>query len=83
MNKVASIVRLAVLVSISIVSFACLFMEPNEHSQSWSQDFVISKVIAFAGLWCASRWYKRMQKTDPSVAANDRWSTKALREDGR
>lgn len=78
MNKLVSIIRVAVVLALS--TFALLFLfgeELDENLSAWIHHFLIDKALAFLAFMVVARLYKRWSKTDPWFIAYEEWSKKA------
>ena len=78
MNKLASIIRVAVVLALS--SFALLFLfgeEVDENLMAWMLHFLFDKGLALIAIMIVARLYKRWSKTDPWFIAYEAWCKQA------
>ena len=68
MKTIKSIIRIAILLALFSATVYLIFSQPDDYSQSWMDEFIISKVsgaicaIAFAMLyriWKSDKWIRR------------------------
>lgn len=73
MDKILSLIRIAILLALGIVAIALLFgEEQTKDNANWFLCFVIDKALAVGLLWCAIRLYGRWRKTDRWFIAYDK-----------
>lgn len=73
MNKLVSIIRIAVLLALGM--FAFLFLcgeEQDENLSAWMFHFLVDKALAFLAFYVIVRLYKRWRKVDPWLKAYDK-----------
>ena len=66
-----TILRILVLVLLTAAAAVALLSSPHDSSATWWQDLLLSKAIGSAA---AFRLYRRWRKTDPLIAAYDRYA---------
>ena len=77
MNKLASIIRVAVVLALSTFAFLYLFGEElDENLSAWMLHFLIDKALAFLAILVVVRLYKRWSKIDPWFIAYEEWCKK-------
>lgn len=80
--KITSIIRIAILLSLSMVCFLGILSEPEaEDLGIWTLGFLLSKGIGFLAGYATYRLYMVWSKTDKWIAAYDVWSVKGLEEE--
>lgn len=70
MNKIISIIRIAILLVIS--SFAFIFLFGEESEDCSILQILVDKALAFAAFWYVGKLYKRWSKVDPWLMAYDK-----------
>ena len=69
-----TILRILVLVLLTAAAAVALLSSPHDSSATWWQDLLLSKAIGSAAVYAAFRLYRRWRKTDPLIAAYDRYA---------
>ena len=78
MNKLVSIIRVAVILAVSTFGFLFLFGEElDENLSAWTLHFIIDKALAFLSILVVVWLYKRWSKIDPWFIAYEAWCNKA------
>lgn len=78
MNKLVSIIRVAIVLALSTFALFYLFGEElDENLSAWMLHFFIDKALAFFAFYVIVRLYKRWSKTDPWFIAYEKWCKKA------
>jgi len=70
MNKIISIIRIAILMVIS--SFAFIFLFGEESEDCSILQILVDKALAFAAFWYVGKLYKRWSKIDTWLMAYDK-----------
>lgn len=74
MNKLVSIIRVAVVLALSTFAFLYLFGEElDENLSAWMLHFLFDKALAFISILVVVRLYKRWSKTDAWFIAYEKW----------
>lgn len=77
MNKLVSIIRVAVILALGLFGFLFLLAEElDENLSAWITHFIIDKALAFIAILVVVRLYKRWSKTDAWFIAYDEWCRK-------
>ncbi|MBD5200754.1 MAG: hypothetical protein HDS85_01720 [Bacteroidales bacterium] len=75
MNKLVSIIRVAIVLVLSSFGFFFLLGEElDENLSDWMLHFLIDKTLAFLAILVVVRLYKQWRKTDPWFIAYEEWS---------
>lgn len=77
-NLAKSALRVLILFGLFSVAFIALMGEPDEKSQWWWEQFIISKTIAAAGFYAFAKLYSRWSKTDKWLIAYNKSCDEAL-----
>ena len=72
MNKLTSIIRLAVILALFSVAMLLLVCEEGAAPQAWALRFIIDKALAIGAMLIVARLYSRWSKTDPLFIAYNR-----------
>lgn len=81
MNKIKSLIRIAVLFTLGIVAIALLFgEEQTTDNANWFIHFVFDKSLSFGLIYCCVRLYKRWSKVDPWLMAYDEMCDEAMKK---
>ena len=71
MNKIISIVRIAILLALGMFAIIFLLSEESD-SATWLLRVIVDKALGFGAIFLISRLYKRWSKTDPWFIAYDK-----------
>lgn len=78
MNKLISVIRAAVLMTLGTCAIWLLFGEETDQNLSaWTTRFIIDKALAFCIFYATTRLYKRWSKTDAWFITFEKWCREA------
>jgi len=73
MNKLVSIIRVAIFLALSTFAFLFLFgEEQDEDLTAWMFHFLIDKTLAILAIFVIARLYRHWSKIDPWLIAYEK-----------